>query len=187
MMTSIPHVPRPIRARTIAIVIGLMAPTSAVGGRVASVDLDNDDDGAWRLAEAAGACNASLPAFIRTWCNTAQPPKPLFTKRYAVIAHAAGKGIVTISVPVTEYGKGFVSALAPPKVSCTADECVPTSSVAVRIRTTAAAADVRMVTAEFYVAGMWRDHQWWGPKLAKATVQLFDATGKPIGDGRIAP
>jgi hypothetical protein len=35
-----------------------------------------------------------------------------------VTARAAGKGIVSINVPVTEYGKGFVSALAPPRVRC---------------------------------------------------------------------
>ena len=188
-MTSVLHVRRLITARTLAfaIVIALMAPTSAVGGRVATVDLDNDDDAAWRLAEAAGACEPSLPAFIRTWCNTEHPPKPLFTKRYEVTARAAGKGIVSINVPVTEYGKGFVSALAPPRVRCEANGCVPAKTVAVRIRTTAAAADVRVVTAKFYVAGMWRDHQWWGPKPAKGWVQLFDATGKQIGEGTIVP
>ncbi|MGH9888569.1 MAG: hypothetical protein ACREBE_23755 [bacterium] len=171
----------------IAIVIALMAPTSAVGGRVAIVDLDKDDEAAHRLAEAAGACQPSLPAFIRTWCNTEHPPKPLFTRRYEATARAAGKGIVSIIVPVTEYGKGFVSALAQPKVRCNANVCLPARTVAVRIRTTAAATDVRVVTASFYVAGMWRDHQWWGPKLANVTVELFDATGKQIGDGTIAP
>ena len=37
------------------------------------------------------------------------------------------------------------------------------------------------------VADMWRDHEWWGPKLARVTVELFDATGKQIGEGTIAP
>lgn len=189
MMTSVLHVRHSITALTIAftIVVTLMAPTSAAGGGVATVDLDNDDDAARRLAEAAGACKPSLPAFIRTWCNTEHPPRPLFKKRYEVTASAAGKGIVSIDVPVTEYGKGFVSALARPRVTCKANTCMPARTVAVRVRTTAAAADVRVVTAEFYVAGMWRDHQWWGPKPAKGWVQLFDAAGKQIGEGTLGP
>jgi hypothetical protein len=186
-MTSAAHVRRSIRAQTIAIVIALMAPTSAAGGRVVIVDLDKDPRAAWRLAEAAGACTVGLPAFIRTWCNTERPSKPAFTRRYEVTARAFAKGIVSIVVPVTEYGKGFVSALATPPVSCSANVCVPASTVEVRIRTPVAAADVRAVVATFSVAGMWRDHQWWGPKLAMVTVELFAATGKRIGEGTIAP
>ena len=189
MMTSALHVRLLTSARTIpfAILITLMAPTSAAGGGVATVDLDKDHDAARRLAEAAGACEPSLPAFIQTWCNTEHPPRPLFKKRYEVAASATGKGIVSIDVPVTEFGKGFVSALARPRIRCKGNECVPATTVAVRIRTTAAATDVRVVTAEFYVAGMWRDHQWWGPKLARGWVQLFDATGKQIGEGTLGP
>ena len=46
---------------------------------------------------------------------------------------------------------------------------------------------VRVVTATFSVVGMLRDHEWWGPKLARVTVELFDATGKQIGERTLAP
>lgn len=171
----------------IAIAIALMAPATATAGRVKIVDLDKEDGAARQLAEAAGACEPSLPAFIRTWCNTEHPAKPMFTKRYTVTARPAAKGIVSISVPVTEYGKGFVSALATPKVTCKANACLPATTVAVRVRTTAVAAAVAAVTATFSVAGMWRDRQWWGPTLTMVTIELFDATGKKLDEGPIAP
>jgi hypothetical protein len=173
--------------RTIAIAIALMAPASATAGRVKIVDLDNDDHAAWRLAEAAGACQPGLPAFIRTWCNTEHPSRPMFTRRYKVTVRPTAKGIVSLVVPVAQYGKGFVSALATPKVTCSANVCLPATTVAVQIRTTAAAADVAAVAATFSVAGMWRDHQWWGPTLTMVTVELFDATGKKIGEGPLVP
>jgi acetaldehyde dehydrogenase (acetylating) len=174
-------------ARTIAIAIALMAPTPATAAPAKLVDLDHDDGAAWRLAEAAGACDPSLPAFIRTWCHTKHPSKPAFTRRYEVTALPVAKGIVSIVVPVAQYGKGFVAALATPKVTCSGTTCMPAATVVVRVRTTAAAADVAAVAARFSVAGMWRDHQWWGPTLAAVTVELFDATGKKIGEGPLAP
>jgi hypothetical protein len=174
--------------RALGVWLCMIAATAALADAPAVIDLDNDEDGARRLAEAAGACAKRQPAFIKTWCNTTKPRKARFTKRFEAKASDAGVGKLAVELPVTEYGKGFVSAVAQPKVTCTPDACLPSSTVTVVIRPKlkVAAADVHAVTVTFDVGDMWRDKQWWGPKATNITVTLWNAAGTSLGDGTVA-
>ncbi len=171
-----------VRMLTVGVVL---AATAAAAETRKPIDLDKDENAARRLAEAAGACRPTQPAFIRTWCNTKKPRRARFTQRVTTTARDAGDGALAISVPVSQHGKGFVSAIVQPPVTCTASTCEPAWSVEVAIRTKGqvAAADVRAVMFTFDVDRMWRDHQWWGPTPTNLAVMLLGDGGKQLGAG----
>lgn len=163
----------------------LTAAAAAHAQRQQPIDLDSDEGAVPRLAAAAGACQSTQPAFIRTWCRQKRKPIARFARRMSITARDAGKGKLAISVPVVEHGKGFVSSLVRPPVTCDATSCMPAANVDVVLRTKVAAADVRSVLITFNVAGMWRDHQWWGPTTKRVEVTLYGEDGAELGTGRL--
>ncbi len=156
-----------------------------LAARVQVIDLDAEDAGVWRLAEAAGACNDDQPAFIRTWCQTEHPHPGRFSQRFDTTATDVGDGKVAVRLPVIEHGKGFVTAFALAGVPCVQNTCMPPSTTSVVIRTTGPieVARVRRVAFTFDVDRMWRDRSWWGPLPTHVTVELFDAAGTQLGTG----
>jgi hypothetical protein len=153
------------------------------------IDLDHDDSGVWRLAEAAGACKEDQPAFIRTWCRTETPRGARFAQRFDTTATAVGAGTVAVILPVVEHGKGFVTAIGPAGVSCDRTTCVPPRTTSVVLRTTGHVdiAKVRRVTLTFDVDSMWRDRAWWGPQPKHLMVELFDRDDHRLGTGTPVP
>lgn len=151
------------------------------------IDLDKDDEAAAHLAEAAGACAKGQPAFIATWCRAKTPRKARFAKRIDVTASEATPGILKVTVPVTDYGKGLVLAIVQPPIYCDAQACLPPDSLAAFIRTkdNVTAGDVRALGVTFDVEGMWKVRQWWGPKVTQVEIKLLDAGGKQLGEGTL--
>jgi len=151
------------------------------------IDLDKDEEAAVHVAEAAGACAKGQPAFIATWCRAGKPRKARFAKRIEVTASEATPGILKVTVPVTEYGKGLVSAIVEPPIYCDAQACLPPAALEAFIRTkdNVAAGDVRALGVTFDVAGRWKVRQWWGPRVTQVDVKLLDAAGKQLGEGTL--
>ncbi len=168
-----------------SLLVIVAASSTAAADEPTVIDLDKDREGAWRLAEAAGACDKGQPAFVATWCNRTTPVNARFAMRIEVTARDATAEILSVTVPVTSQGKGLISAFVPPPIYCDAQTCLYPETMAIFVRTKmrVAAADVRALAVTFDVNGSWRIRQWWGPKASHVDIKLLDAAGKPIGEG----
>lgn len=155
------------------------------------IDLDVALEGAARLAEAAGACAPSMPAYIAIRCRSrAGQPARDFRKRYRLsgdtVADAAGSTL-RITVPTEEAGKGLLIAPLEPQIHCDGELCLfaPSVTLFVRPSSPVEAARVASVTFSFRVTGMWRVRAWWGPRPTGLTATLWDAQDRRLGEGAV--
>lgn len=82
-----------MRAILVLVVIG-----GVVGARGARlVNLDKEEDGLGRLAEASGACDAAQPAFIKQWCEKKPLQSPRFTRKVALPVTAHGDTLLELA------------------------------------------------------------------------------------------
>ena len=152
------------------------------------LDLNAIDMGAARLAEAAGACGKQAVPLMRFWCVRKGAAAHDFVRRYrAVTAKPWSSNIVELTIPVDEFGKGFLFSVTEPDIFCGGAICLPVSATTVYVQTTAEV-DVHQVadlTLAFRVTDAWSIRQWWGPRLTAVTATLWDAHGKRVGQGTV--
>ena len=149
------------------------------------VDLDAAE-GTARLAEAAGACAKTEPAFIQQACQSKAAPPNDFIKRYrSVSAVAAATSLVRLTLPVEEYGKGYLFAITEPAIHCDAKLCMYEPSAVVFVNTDVEATKIAEARFAFRVDKMWRVRQWWAPRATAIKVTLFDSNGNRLGEGSI--
>lgn len=147
------------------------------------IDLDAVD-GPARLAEAAGACAKTEPAFIQQACRGKPLPAKDFVKRYrAVSATAAATSLVRLTLPVEDHGKGYLFSITEPAIHCDAKRCMYEPSAVVFVSTDVDAAKIADVGFAFRVDKMWRVRQWWAPRPTAIKVTLFDSRGNRLGEG----
>lgn len=149
------------------------------------VDVDSDD-GDSRLAEAAGACAKTEPAFIQHACRGQSVPAKDFVKSYrSVSAARAASSLVRLTLPVDEHGKGYLFSITEPAIHCDAKRCLYEPTAVVFVNTDVDAAKISEVRFAFRVDKMWRVRQWWAPRTTAIKATLLDASGKPLGEGSI--
>lgn len=84
------------------------------------IDLDADQ-GTARLAEAAGACATTEPAFIQQACRSKAAPARDFVKRYRSVSPVSvATSLVRLTLPVAELGKEYLFAITEPTIHCDA-------------------------------------------------------------------
>ena len=171
------------------IILGIVRGAHADAPKQAGpIDLDVIGEGSSRLAEAAGACGKQAVPLMRFWCIRKGAAAHDFVRRYrAVTAKQWSSNIVELTVPVEQYGKGFLFSVTEPDIFCGGAICLPVSATTAYVQTTAEV-DVQQVadiTLAFRVTDAWSVKQWWGPRLTAVTATLWDVHGQRVGEGTV--
>ncbi len=159
------------------------------------VRVDVDSPKAERmLASAAGACANSLPASIRRWCE----PKADYSNRHMVFTKnfSIERGAVTATrdphviearLPTVHNGKGYLVSVQEPRIYCGSAICTyATNELFLLTSKEPVAVDrVASILVEFHVSGMWRNRQWWGPRVDSVTAFLRDNTGQVLSEATV--